>query len=685
MHCFCPKTLPALFAAAFCSLASAHDIPTLDSVFALAPDAPPIDSASEGSATGSQIGRKALLRPGEVLETVPGMIVSQHTGDGKANQYYMRGFNLDHGTDFSTSVDGVPMNLPSHAHGHGYMDLNSVIPELIDRLDYKKGSYFADQGDFSSAGSAKILYDSKLPANIASITAGANGYRRSLLAGSAPVCDCGISLLYAAELMGNDGPWDTPENLRKKNFLLKLSSGNAANGWNLGASLYDAQWNASDQIPERAVSSGLLSRFGTVDKTNGGTTARSSLYFNRTGSDDAQKTKVSAYYARYSLDLWSNFTYWTNPAQGDQFLQKDERSYWGLDAERTAYTALGPFPADLAIGFQSRTDDIGTGGLYLTQNRAAYFTVRQDAMRISSAALYGSASVELLPTVHASIGLRAEQASAKVGSLLSENSGSASEFKLLPKFSLALGPFDKNDFYFSAGKSFHTNDARSATTSANPDPRDPGYLGAVPKYPLIVPATGWEIGWRNHAVPNLVASATLWSLRLDSEQVFAGDAGFASPSRPSRRDGIELGARYSIAPNWRLSADLAASRARFTQDAPEGDHVPGSLNKAASLAASYESGPWSAAANLRYFGPRCLIEDCSAKSSATSTVNARAAYKIDKSQQIQLDAYNLFDRKASDIEYYYQSRLQGESAPAGDIHFHPAEPRSLRLTYRLFF
>lgn len=665
--------------------AAAHDIPMLDAIYAQALQPVSVDAASQGSVGGAEIGRKALLRPGEVLENVPGMIVTQHTGDGKANQYYMRGFNLDHGTDFSTSVDGVPMNLPAHAHGHGYTDLNMLMPELVDRLDYRKGSYSAEQGDFSAAGSAKISYDSKLPMGIASATVGQNGYGRLMAAKSSELGDSGLSLLYAAEVMGNDGPWENPENLRKRNLLLKLSSGTQANGWNLGLASYWGKWSATDQIPQRAVDSGLISRWGSLDKSDGGETERNAVYGNWMSASDAQKTKISAYWVQYGLDLWSNFTYAQDQVRGDQFLQKDRRSYWGVDAKRTSYGSLGNFPLDLTYGFQARTDDIGTGGLYLTQNRAVWATVREDSMLISSAAVYGEASVEWNSWLRTNVGLRGERMSARVNALIPENSGSASEFKAFPKFSAAFGPFDKNDFYFSMGRSFHTNDARASVTSVNPDPRDPGYMGPVSKYPLIVPGVGWEAGWRNYALPNLVVSAVWWNLKLDSEQVFAGDAGFASPSRASKREGLELSAKYVLAPNWRLSADLAASRAKFSSSAPEGDFVPGSLGKVASLGASYEGGPWSAGANLRYFGPRCLIEDCSVKSGSSATVNARVGYKADKSSQVQLDIYNLFDRKVSDIEYYYESRLPGEPAAAGDRHFHPAEPRSVRLTYRYFF
>src|SRR5690349_23033499 len=231
------------------------------------------DAASQGGIRAELMKSRPLLRPGEVLEFVPGVIVTQHSGDGKANQFFLRGFNLDHGTDFLTTVAGMPVNLPTHAHGQGYSDLNFMIPELVTRIDYRKGPYFAEDGDFSSAGAAHFHYFDRMKENLASATAGDFGYRRVLLAGS-PKPENG-NLLYALELVNNDGPWVNPNDFRKVNAVLRYGSGTLDDGYSLTAMYYRGKWNSTDQIPQRAVDRGLISRFGAIDPTDGGESQRS--------------------------------------------------------------------------------------------------------------------------------------------------------------------------------------------------------------------------------------------------------------------------------------------------------------------------------------------------------------------------------------------------------------------------
>ena len=270
------------------------------------------DAASQGTVTSNLIASRAALRTGELLEFVPGMIVTQHSGDGKANQYFLRGFNLDHGTDFATYVDAMPVNMRSNAHGQGYSDLNFLIPELVQRIDYKKGSYFADEGDFSSAGAAHIRLSDRLPEGIASLTLGRNGYRRALLADSIEAA--GGTLLYGIDLGRNDGPWQTPEQVRKYNAMLRYSRGDAQNGYSVTAMAYRNRWNATDQVPQRAVRDGLIDRFGTIDASDGGETSRSSLSWDMHRRDDGRIAELSAYLVRSSLDLYSNCLLYTSDA-----------------------------------------------------------------------------------------------------------------------------------------------------------------------------------------------------------------------------------------------------------------------------------------------------------------------------------------------------------------------------------
>jgi TonB-dependent Receptor Plug Domain len=287
------------------------------------------NSASQGFITPKLIEAKPISRPAEVLEYVPGLVVTQHSGEGKANQFFLRGFNLDHGTDFATSVAGVPVNMPTHAHGQGYSDLNFLIPELISRIDYKKGPYYAQEGDFSSAGAAHFHYTDKLKQGIGEMTLGSFGYRRSLLADS-PQLSTG-NLVYALELVGNDGPWENPSRFGKQNAVLRYSVGSNTDRHSLTLMAYQGRWNATDQIPTRAVSSGQLNRLGTIDSTDGGNSQRYSVAYEHRHTDKDHEFQLNAFAMNYRMRLYSNFTYFmNNPANGDQFEQADRRMVYGM-------------------------------------------------------------------------------------------------------------------------------------------------------------------------------------------------------------------------------------------------------------------------------------------------------------------------------------------------------------------
>ncbi len=270
------------------------------------------DAASQGTVTASLINNRPALRTGELLEFVPGMIVTQHSGNGKANQYFLRGFNLDHGTDFATYVDGMPVNMRTHAHGHGYSDMNFLIPELVQRIEYKKGTYFADEGDFSSAGAAHIRVADCLPSGLASLSLGSYGYRRGVIADS--IASPQGTWLYGLEIDRNDGPWNVPENVRKYSGVLRYSQGTKGDGFNVTTMAYKNTWNSTDQIPWRAVQSGQIGRFGTIDPTDGGATARFSLAYAMRKRNPTGLFELDAYAVQSRLDLFSDFTYFlANP------------------------------------------------------------------------------------------------------------------------------------------------------------------------------------------------------------------------------------------------------------------------------------------------------------------------------------------------------------------------------------
>lgn len=637
-------------------------------------------AASEGEISQERIASLPLLRPGEVLELVPGMIVSQHSGDGKANQYYLRGFNLDHGTDFSTTVDGVPANMPTHAHGQGYTDLNFLIPELVERVVYRKGPYFADEGDFSSAGAAHIGYFRRLDRGLAQLGIGENGYNRALLAGS-PAAGKG-NLLYALEVFRNDGPWTVPEDYKKLNGVLKYSQGTRFDGLSLTAMAYDAKWTATDQVPQRAVDAGLISRFGTLDPSTGGKTQRYSLAADWAQQGKDSQTRISGWLLDYRLDLYSNFTYCaTDPdpstcVLGDQFKQADRRRAGGFVFNHMIADRWGGFEVENTFGIEGRIDRIRPVGLYATHNRTTLATVREDRVDQRSLAVHGQNHTHWLPWLRTIAGVRADFYRFSVDSSNPLNSGNARDHMVNPKFTAIFGPWRDTELYLNYGRGFHSNDARGATLTVDP-------VSGVPaeKVTPLIGSRGYELGLRSEPLPGWHTTLALWRLDTASELLFVGDAGITEPSRPGRRHGIEWSNLY-VANTWlAFDADLAASKARFRGDDPAGNRIPGAVAFTANLGVTVDDrGPWFGAFRVRHFGPRPLIENNSARSASTTIANLRVGYKIDALTRVTLDLLNLFDRKGSDIDYWYESQLHGEAAPVADIHTHPAEPRTARIT-----
>ncbi|MGH8209983.1 MAG: TonB-dependent receptor plug domain-containing protein, partial [Steroidobacteraceae bacterium] len=315
-----------------------------------------MDAASAGDVDQAQLASQPLLRPGAVLENVPGLIVTQHSGEGKANQYFLRAFNLDHGTDLATEVDDMPINMPTHAHGQGYTDLNFLIPELVSDLHFKKGPYYADEGDFATAGAVRMDLVNEVPAS-ATLGFGEDGYRRALLLGSTTVG--GGTLLGAGDVYHNDGPFDHPDDYNRLSGVLRYHRGTAQDFFTLTGMTYSGKWNSTDQVPAHAISEGLIGRFGSLNPSDGGLTSRSSLSFNRVKRTDADQVQFSAYVIRYKLDLYSTFTYYLkDPVNGDQMLQHDDRVVYGVKSSKTWFTHLSGMPSSNLIGVQARVDDI---------------------------------------------------------------------------------------------------------------------------------------------------------------------------------------------------------------------------------------------------------------------------------------------------------------------------------------
>jgi len=641
------------------------------------------DAASQGYITPGLIEVRPTLRPAEILEYIPGVIVTQHSGDGKANQYFLRGFNLDHGTDFRTEVDHVPVNMPTHAHGQGYSDLNFLIPELVQRIQYKKGPYFADEGDFSSAGAADIGYYTKLPQGIGTLSVGPYQYARAMAANSSDVGPG--TLLYGLEAFHNNGPWDNPENYRKLNGVMRFSQGTNADGYTLSLMAYTGKWNATDQIASRAVDR-EVSRLGSLDPSDGGQTSRYSVSLDRhLVLDNGGVLHVDAYAIKYHLDLFSNFTYFLDnpfPGPGDQFEQFDDRWVFGVTPTLVFNDKWAGRATTNKFGADIRRDNINLM-LNRTQDRAFLSQTRKDYVQQTGSAIFYENTYQWTETLRSVAGVREDFFNARVNSDREANSGSTNDHITSPKLSLIFGPHGKTEYFLNWGQGFHSNDARGTTISVDPVTGLPVDSSGQPiqKVPALVKTKGEEIGVRTEAIPNLQSSLALWRLTLGSELVFVGDAGTTEASRPSLRGGIEWSNRYIPKPWLIVDLDISLSRAEFTDSDPAGKYIPGAIDRVASFGVSLKDlGPWSGSLFMRYFGPHALTEDNSQIAGSSLIWSGRATYKFDPRTQLTLDILNLFDRRANDIEYFYSSQLRTETAPVPDHHFHPAEPRTFRLS-----
>jgi outer membrane receptor protein involved in Fe transport len=639
-------------------------------------EAEPTDAASERRISGETLNTRPIERPGEMLEAVPGLIVTQHSGEGKANQYFLRGMNLDHGTDLAIWLDGMPLNMRTHGHGQGYADVNFLIPELVEHMIVKKGPYWAEESDFASAGSLRLAYANRLENAVILGTGGSFGYWRGLAAGTT-LFGAG-TLTAAGEVVFYNGPWQVPDRTRKFNGFLRYAEGDSANGLAITALAYTNSWHSTDQIPARAVADGSLSRFGAVDQTDGGDAQRYSLSMRWSRTDDRTAQKIEAYGIYSTLNLFNDFTYFlTNPTDGDQFQQTDKRMILGLNASHMFRHSLAGFGSETTIGTQIRYDNIGVG-LFNTFQRTPLSTVRYDKVNETSVALYAKNTLQWTDWLRSIVGVRGDWYTASVDSSTPVNSGNISTFLASPKASLIFGPFAKTEFYLNAGLGYHSNDARGATITV--DPND----GMTPQVavPLLVRSKGAEVGVRTQGIKGLDAALSVFVLNFDSELLFVGDAGTTEASRPSQRIGVEWTSTYR--PTWwaTFDLDLAYTTARFTDYNPAGNFIPGapSFIASAGITLGADTG-WFGAVRWRYFGVRPLIEDFSVSSAPTSIINARLGYVFESGIKLQLDAFNLLNTQASQIDYFYTSRLPNEPAEGvADRHFHPVEPLAVRFT-----
>ena len=627
-------------------------------------------TSSQGIVNKHELELRPVYRVGQLLETVPGLVVTAHSGEGKANQYLLRGFNLDHGTDLATYVDDMPVNGRTHAHGQGYTDVNFMIPELAGGVEFTKGPYFASEGDFSSVGTARIRYIDRID-NQLSIATGTLGDQRTFGAGT---FEAGQGrLLAAAELVRLNGPWDHPDDVHKFNAVLRYSVGTPSDGFALTAMAYRNRWNATTDQAARAVEQGLIGRFGSLDPSDGGRAERYSLSGRYARSWGDWQLKATAYAVRSNLTLWNDFTHLLDdPINGDQHGQNDRRTIAGGEASLTRSDQLFGAYTVTTVGVQTRNDQIDVD-LQHTARRAVLSTDRSNKVKENSIGIYTETTSNWTPWFRSVVGVREDYFHTRdTDFAIPANSGVQGQALFQPKINFVVGPFAKTELYLSAGRGFHSNDARSGLNEAKT---------AYIRPPLLVRSRGSEIGVRSSYFSNFQLSATLFQIDFESELIYNGDAGATEAGRPSHRRGVELTGQYRPTSWLALNANLAVAKARFRDDDPAGNYVEDAPDFVASAGVLIDNlGPWSGGLTLRNLGPHPLNNDNSVRSKGYSEFNAALGYKISPTLKISVDIFNLLDAKTNAADYFYTSRLAGEPAEGvPDRHSHPLEPRSLRV------
>ena len=633
-------------------------------------------AASQGVAGYDDFSTRPFARVGELVEVVPGMIATQHSGPGKANQYFLRGFNLDHGSDFSTFFDGMPVNMRTHAHAQGYMDLNFIIPEIVERVDFQKGPYFADTGDFSLAGSSSMKTYDALAANFTELTVGSRDELRLLTAGDLALGDG--TLLYALEHQQTDGFFALEQDVRKYNGLVKYTGDIAGINSRITFSAYDSEWISTNQVPLRAVQSGAIDRFGFIDPDLGGESHRYSL----TGTFQLAGWELGLYASSYYMSLINNPTYLLNdPVNGDEFEQEDERTIFGGSLRNEREGELLGLSVTVRLGADVRYDDVSELNLFNTVSRRRTASIREDAAEELSIASFAELEFALTARLRATLGLRADYYDFDVRARRPENSGSDNDTLWQPKYGLAYLVNENLELYANYGNGFHSNDVRAAVTRV-----DPVTGGPADQQAILVEGEGGELGMRYDNLQGFNISLAYFELATDSELVFVGDAGTTEPSDPTRRRGVELNAFWQL--TERLVLDLSAAKTDgHFRGLPDGaNSIPDAHEQVVGAGLTYVglSNGWTASLRVRHFGDASLAEDESVQKRASTLMNLGISYAR-PTWEFGVDVLNLLDRDDDDIAYFFESRLPWESAGVEDIHFHPANPRGIRALLKYKF
>ena len=657
----------------------------------------PFTAASSSTVRDQDFLLRPHPRPADILQAVPGFYVVQHAGGGKANQYFLRGFDADHGTDVSLMVDGIPVNMVSHAHGQGYADLNWVIPELIERVEVRKGPYFAQDGDFATAGAVNLVTRRHFEANQVSLGGGSFNTWRGLFIASPDIE--GWEPVVAAQVYGTNGPFLNPERLQRYSLFTQVTR-ELSPGSTLSVALtsYASGWTASGQVPLREVLAGRLDRFGTIDPNEGGNSQRHSAYATwRARTQDDGEVTVLAYALQYRLNLYSNFTFYSrDPVNGDMIEQDDRRTVLGFNAGYRFRRRAAGITFDTQFGTQLRSDSIDNA-LHDDVARKRLADVVDARVNEASLGLYAQEDITFTPWLRAVLGLRADSFGFSVDDRLedlsdpaSQSSGTRQATRVSPKASLVLSPTATTDLYLNFGDGFHSNDAR----------------GVVRQPEAVTPLTrgrGYEVGARTRLFNRLDLAGSLFRLDLDSELVWVGDEGTTEARGPTRRQGLEAEARLALLPWLFADADLTLTRATYVGNAGNGDAVAlaPTLILSGGVSARHPSGVYGRLGVL-HLGDRPATEDRELTAEGFTRVDATVGYR-GSFYEVNLGIQNLLNTQWREAQFANVSRLPSETGPAScpagtrpagdvgafegceDIHFTPGAPFNAQATVSLFF
>jgi len=678
------------------------------------------ETASQGTITQAEVSLRPIYRPGQVFESVPGLVVTIHSGEGKAQQYLIRGYNLDHGTDFASFVDDMPVNRPTNAHGQGYSDLNFLMPQVVAGIDYTKGPYYAAIGDFGSVASAhtRLLYE--LPAQ-ASVTVGTDGYQNLFGGGTLHFRNDG-KLLGALELGHYDGPWRPAQNFRKVNGILRYSQGTPGDGFSITAMAYASAGRLVTDQPERAVDQGLIGRYGTLDPTDTSKSQRYSLSGRYARPLGGGQLSVSLYAVRSTMTLWNNFThYLDDPINGDQEEQDERRTLIGGAVSYAIKARLFGLDTETALGVQFRHDSVFVdrkhtyhrdtilGTCYQEQDNPPVDTIAYaaangnctaDRVNLLMISPYMSETLHWASWLRTDLGLRADYQQASDHNLARapQVSGPAAtpayafggQWLFQPKINVALGPWARTEVYLSWGQGFHSNDVRGVFGF------DAGGNSGGTR--LLSKTTGMEVGLRSNLIPPLNLQLAVFQQDFSSELTYNPDIGADDSTAPSRRQGVEFSAQYQPFHWLELNTDLAFAKPRYRcigngTGANGCDRIDGGTHIADAPEFIYSTGvlvnnfgPWSGSLQWRRLGTQSLTDGPQfPQADGYSEWNIDAAYEVKEGRlagwKAQVAVFNLFNSHSMAAVYYYTARLPGEPAPGvAGYQVHPLEPRSLRLT-----